>query len=224
MCHTLRQYVQDQGLAMEQKVDTQPAVGKRGVQRYKSNPFIGATIANTRSGSKKLYDTTGHKMMVVSGETGEILAPAGFWQYQEVDKTQFVKLYINGVKAFKDLTNAGAKVFELLYIRLQENIGKDQILMSYPSVDQELTPIGRTTFYKGVTELVAKGFVAESVVPGVFYVNPDYLWNGDRLAFVKEYRKGASPKSPPRIDPRQTDLLDHLDEQSANEKSDSRTE
>ena len=24
---------------------------------------------------------------------------------------------------------------------------------------------------------------------GWYWVNPDFIWNGDRLAFVKEYRK-----------------------------------
>lgn len=58
---------------------------------------------------------------MIVGETGEIVAPvAGFWQAQEVDAAKFVKLYINGVKAFKELTNAGTKVFELLYLEVQK--------------------------------------------------------------------------------------------------------
>ena len=49
--------------------------------------------------------------MLVMGETGEIVNPvAGFWQSQEVDSAKFVKLFVNGVKAFRELTNAGARV------------------------------------------------------------------------------------------------------------------
>jgi hypothetical protein len=33
-----------------------------------------------------------------------------------------------------------------------------------------------------------KGFMAESMSTNVYYVNPDFVWNGDRLAFVKDYR------------------------------------
>lgn len=134
-------------------------------------------------------------MMVVAEDSGEIVAPAGFWQSQEVDRAQFVKLYINGVKAFKDLSNNGTKVFEVLYMKVQENIGKDVITLSYARVDQELTPMSETTFYRGMRELVEKQFIAESVIPSDYFLNPDYMWNGDRLAFVKTFSvKNTRPK------------------------------
>lgn len=161
---------------------------KRG-ERFKENPFIETAISNTKNGVKRIANREGDKLMVVNGSTGEVLSPAGFWQIQDVDKTQFVKLYVNGVKAFKDLTSAGTKVFELLYMRVQEEIGKDQIWLTFPSVDQEINPMGETTFYRGIKELLEKRFIAESLVPGVFFLNPDYMWNGDRLTFVKQFRK-----------------------------------
>lgn len=133
--------------------------------------------------------------MVVSEQSGEIVAPAGFWHTEEVDKTQFVKLYVNGVKAFKELTAAGTKVFELMYFELQKNIGKDLIHLSFAGIDQTVSPIGQATFYRGMRELVDKGFLAEAMTTNAYFVNPDYVWNGDRLAFVKEYRlkKNRSP-------------------------------
>lgn len=162
--------------------------GKRGVVRYQKNPFVIDATNNTKSGVRRIIDKNGSKMMVVNEGTGEIIAPAGFWQAEEVDKTKFVKLYVNGVKAFKDLTSAGTRVFEILYIRVQESIGRDEIHLSFPSVDQDLTPISEATFYRGMKELLTKNFIAESTVPGVYFLNPDYMWNGDRLAFVREYR------------------------------------
>ena len=166
---------------------------KRG-ERYGKNPFIEAASVNTKSGVKRITDKSGTKMMVVSGSTGEIMAPAGFWQAQEVDRTQFVKLYVNGVKAFKELTGAGTKVFELLYLRVQENIGKDEIWLTFPSIEQSINPISKAVFYRGMKELLEKAFIAESLSPGLYYLNPDFMWNGDRLAFVKEYRvKGSKP-------------------------------
>jgi hypothetical protein len=162
---------------------------KRGLVKYDHNPFVGNAVANTKQGVKRISNKDGNRMMVVSENTGEIVAPAGFWQAQEVDKTQFVKLYVNGVKAFKDLTGAGTKVFEVLYLRVQESIGKDFLYLSFIEVDQETTPMSKATFMKGMKELIIKGFIAESMVQNKYYLNPDYMWNGDRLAFVKEYRK-----------------------------------
>ena len=166
---------------------------KRGL-RYQKNPFIGNAIASTKSGVKRIAGT-GNRMMVVAEDTGEIVAPAGFWQSQEVDRTQFVKLYINGVKAFKDLSNSGTKVFEVLYMLVQENVGKDVISLNFSRLNQQITPMSETTFYRGMKELLDKQFIAESVVLGDYFLNPDYMWNGDRLAFVKTFTvKNIKPK------------------------------
>ncbi len=37
-------------------------------------------------------------------------------------------------------------------------------------------------------ELIEKGFLAESVEPGMYFINIDYLFNGNRLVFIKEFR------------------------------------
>ena len=136
----------------------------------------------------------GQKLMVVNVHDGEILAPAGFWHEQTVDRTQFVKLYINGVKAFKELSGAGTRIFELLYLEVQRNIGKDRVVLSFNEIDQAATPLSEATFYRGMRELVEKEFVAESLVPSLYFVNPDFMWNGDRLAFVKAYRLKGSKR------------------------------
>lgn len=162
---------------------------RRGNKQYEKNPFLDGALINTRQGVKRITNKDGNKMMVVSENTGEIIAPAGFWQAQAVDKTQFVKLYINGVKAFKDLTGAGTKVFEVLYIKVQETIGKDVIYMSFSEIDQLTTPMSESTFMRGMKELIQKGFIAETITQGKYFLNPDYMWNGDRLAFVKTYQR-----------------------------------
>lgn len=169
---------------------------RRGLTRYKENPFLEAASSSTKTRAKKITNSAGDRLMVVSESSGEIVAPmAGFWHTEEVDKTQFVKLYVNGVKAFKDLTAAGTKVFELLYLSIQKNIGKDQVHISFNAIDQAVSPISEATFYRGMKELVSKGFVAESLMTNVYFVNPDYLWNGDRLAFVKDYRLKRSKET-----------------------------
>lgn len=170
-------------------------LSRRGAVKHQTNPFIGSAVANTKTGVRRITDKTGNRMMVVAENTGEIIAPAGFWQAEEVDKSQFVKLYVNGVKAFKDLSGAGTKVFELLYMEVQKAIGSDRIFLSFHTIDQAVTPMSESTFMRGMRELVAKGFLAESMGPGMYFLNPDYLWNGDRLAFVREYRlKSSKPK------------------------------
>lgn len=188
--------------------DESLAVGKskRGLSTYKANPFIAAAATNTRIGSKRIVNKTGDKMMIVS-EQGEILAPAGFHQVVEVDKSQFVKLFINGVKALQQLTSAGTQVFELIYHNVQEQFGRDELYINFAAVNQEITPMSESTFMRGMKELLRKGFIAESLRPSMYYLNIDYLFSGDRLAFIKEYRlKGSKPK-PAVVDDKTVDMF-----------------
>ena len=162
---------------------------RRGVALFEKNPYIVEASANTVEGTKRrtLKSRDGSQLMITS-EGGDFVAPAGFWQTQEVDKTQFVKLYINGVKAFRDLAAPGTKVFEVLYTQVQENIGKDKVYLSFNAINQDATPMSEATYTRGMRELILKGFIAPSMLQGWYWVNPDYMWNGDRLAYVKEFR------------------------------------
>jgi Firmicute plasmid replication protein (RepL) len=158
---------------------------RRGVDLHSSNPFIPDVRVRTKRVTNKRGD-----MMLVSAETGEIQAPvAGFWERHEVDSAKFVKLFVNGVKALKELTNAGTKVFEVLYLEVQNNIGTDKVYMSFSILDQTKTQMSESTYTRGMRELTNKGFIAANVAPGWYWINPDYMWNGDRLAFVTEYYK-----------------------------------
>jgi hypothetical protein len=163
---------------------------RRGVKLHKANPFMSPTLVETKT--RRITNNKGD-MMVVGKETNEIIAhTAGFWQVEEVDNTKFVKLYVNGVRAFRDLSSAGTKVFEILYLEIQKSIGKDKIYMSFGVVDQAATPMGFATYKRGMHELISKGFLAATPLQGWYWLNPDYLWNGDRLAFVKTYYRTPS--------------------------------
>lgn len=166
---------------------TQPTETRRGVALYKENPFIMSVKTKTKRVTNKRGD-----MMLVSSETGEIQTTvAGFWEAEEVDSAKFIKLFVNGVKALAELSNSGTKVFEILYIEVQQNIGKDTVYLSYTAL-HEAAGISRSTFSRGIKELIDKKFIAATQATSWYWINPDFIWNGDRLAFVKEYRRSSS--------------------------------
>ena len=169
--------------------DSDQNLSRRGLVKYETNPFLAGAALNTNEGTKRrtLRSKDGSQLMITS-PSGEVVAPAGFWTTQEVDRTQFVKLYINGVRAFAGLSGAGAQVFGLVYAELQKNPGKDVIYLNYLDIDQSISTISRATFMRGVKEILIKKFLAETLVSGRYFVNPDFIFNGDRLAMVKEYR------------------------------------
>jgi hypothetical protein len=177
---------------------------RRGVALYDKNPFMMDVSTKTRRVTNKRGD-----MMLVNSGTGEIHSNiAGFWESEEVDSTKFVKLFVQGVKALKELTGAGTKVFEVLYLRVQEAIGKDQIYMAFSSVDQALTPMSHSTYKRGLSELIEKGFIAATPSQGLYWLNPSFVWNGDRLAFVKEFRKASAKPKAEQIDTKTIDMFE----------------
>ena len=163
----------------------EPVRNRRGLVIYTENPFVGGLQTRTRrhvlkQGNRALINT----------DTGDIEAnAAGFWEMEEVDAGKFVKLFVQGVKALKELSGSGTKVFELLYLKVQEASNRDTVFMPFSNIDQNITPMSEATYHRGMKEILEKGFLAPTPSMGLYWLNPSFVWNGDRLAFVKEYRR-----------------------------------
>ena len=165
---------------------------KTRAKKYETNPYMQGSEPIVSTRTKRITNNQGNYM--VKSDSGEVVASiAGFWQAEEVDSTKFLKLYVNGVKAFSNLSTKGTKVFELMYYEMQKEIGKDKIYLNFNAIDPHIK-IAKTTFYDGISELVEKKFLAPTLLPHWFWVNPDYIWNGDRLSFVKTYVKKQEQK------------------------------
>ena len=156
---------------------------KRGVPIYQTNPSIPTETEIKRN--KRAQIGTEMRGLVVDSSSGEILGHGGAiaYEWEEVDKERFVKLYLAGLKQAAGLTKAGLAVFELVYKQVRENPGKDTVLLDPLSSGME-----ERTYQRGLKELFAKEFLFRSTNPGLFFVNIRFMFNGDRLAFVKGYK------------------------------------
>lgn len=161
---------------------------RKGVQVYSENPFAAETANATKIGTRRITSKDGNRYMVIS-QDGEVIAPAGFHEVVEVDKTAFVKLYIEGASAFAGFSKAGNKVFAVLYHAIQRaQPGADRLWIHFKDVDQRITPMSIATFKRGMRELLEARYIAESDRQGMYWLNTVMMFNGDRLAFVREYR------------------------------------
>ena len=52
-------------------------------------------------------------------------------------------------RAFKDLTNAGTRVFEVLYLEVQKAIGQDRVYLSFTTLDPSVKNLSQATFTRG---------------------------------------------------------------------------
>src|ERR1700728_2392102 len=165
---------------------------KRGFPVYRTNPSVPLTNGiPTRT--KRINVPGGRGSVIVDNSTGELkgIGGMGFWWEEEVDTTRFVKLFLDGIKQAAGLSKTGIQVFELVYHEMRANPGRDEIkLNQYVAKDHK---INDRTYQRGVRELLEKEFLYRSPSDGVFFVNIRFMFNGDRLAFVKSYHlKGAS--------------------------------
>ena len=113
------------------------------------------------------------------------------YEWEEVDKERFVKLYLAGLKQAAGLSKAGLAVFELVYRQLQSRPGQDTITLSILTSGMK-----KTAYYTGLRELLEKEFLFRSPYDGTFFVNIRFMFNGDRLAFVKGYRLQKDDQQP----------------------------
>jgi hypothetical protein len=165
---------------------------KRGFPVYRTNPSVpSADGIPTRS--RRFQVPGGKASMIVDNSTGELkgIGGMGFWWDEEVDTTRFVKMFLDGIKQAAGLSKTGIQVFELVYLQMRANPGSDEIkLNQYVAKDHGMSD---RTYQRGVRELLEKEFLYRSPSDGVFFVNIRFMFNGDRLAFVKSYHlKGAS--------------------------------
>ena len=166
---------------------------RRGKPIYAANPSVPAKeCLVTKRKSKIGSDRRG---IIINDGTGEILGDgsATYYEFEEVDSERFVKLYLAGVRKAADLTKAGLSVFEWVYFQLMARPNSDEVKLS---PDDPSLGMARATFFRGLKELLDREFLYNSLWEGTYYVNIRYLFNGDRLAFVKGYqrKKAGQPK------------------------------
>lgn len=162
-----------------------PLGDRSGVPFYKTNPSIPSKSELSMRG-RNVQIARGGQAMVFNG-TGEILGKTSvaFMEQQEVEPTRFVKIYLDGVRRMVGLGKAGLSVFEMVYAQLQEKQGEDQVALSAYFAKE--SGIEQRTYNRGLRELLDKELLFASPVAGVFFVNIQFLFNGDRLHFIKSY-------------------------------------
>jgi len=175
---------------------------KRGVRIYTSNPSIPEHGEISRPRRTKFGND--HRGMVIDGGTGEILGRGGAYMYEfeEVDKERFVKLFLDGVRKTAGLSTTGLTIFELIYNQVRGNPNSDKIEMSFMLAKDRIPNLAERTYQRGLRELLDKEVIFRSPVDGVFFVNIRCMFNGDRLAFVKAYHlKGSGYQPELRLEP-----------------------
>ena len=171
-------------------------------ERHKTNPFIDGMVVPVRGRQVKLSKIGGDDNILVSQSTGEIGA-THVTTYKKVDGEQFIKLFTANIAMTFDLSAAGIKAFSVLLWSVQHKavskdlIDFDALTLSDFIEDHSLAPkplkLSLTTFKRGINELEKSQIIAKSMRKGRYFINPNFVFNGDRIAFSTVIER-KSPK------------------------------
>jgi hypothetical protein len=136
-------------------------LNKRGMPVYSSNPSIPSKDEISRH--RKAQLGTEKKGLVIDGGTGEIMGRGGaiFYEWEEVDRERFVKLFLAGFKQASGLSKAGLSIFETVYEPMRENPNSDQVNLSI--LDPAHRKIPRSTYFRGLRELLERISFSQSL-------------------------------------------------------------
>jgi len=164
------------------------------------NPFAVPTTVEVKSKTKRRYVRTANSQELCDPTTGEVRAVSMIHTVEERDDAEFVKVFADGVKAAFGLKGAGAKVFQTVldaYQREKMTGGFADCLTLFwfdGGLNGEAIGMSERTFNRGLKELLENDFLAPKT-PNTYWVNPALFFKGDRVAFVKEYRRKSGAKA-----------------------------
>jgi hypothetical protein len=166
---------------------------------------------------RKRYVSSGLSKDLVDPSTGEVSGAAVIRVVEEKDDAEFVKVFAAGVAAAFDLNRTAYRVFQAVlqeYERTPMNRGfADTVELFWfgEGLSGRSIDMSEKTFQRGLKDLLAKGFLAPKS-SSVFWINPALFFKGDRVAFVKEYRRR-------KVDDHQASLHDIRDNAAKLEQS-----
>lgn len=180
---------------IETQIETETETGTEIVNekqilqtRYKSNPFVKDMIIRTKNQTVTLSTLGKDNNVLVNTETGEAQG-THICTYKKVDSESFVKIFTAQIALTFDLSRSGIKTFNVLMWAVQtQSYGSDKVVLDSFTLSDFLElhklQLSLATFKRGLNELELAKIIAKTERPGAYFINPNFIFNGDRIAFT----------------------------------------
>ena len=162
---------------------------KMSVRRYTTNPFLEGMVVPVKGKSVKLSRLGTDDNVLVNQATGEVQG-THVVTYKKVDQEQFVKLFTANIALTFDLNAAGIKAFNILTWAVQsQGMGRDEVDLDQYTLEAFLANhpganLSIATLRRGLRALEAANIIARTRRAGRYFINPNFIFNGDRVAFT----------------------------------------
>lgn len=158
--------------------------------RHETNPFLENMVVPVKGRQVRLSRLGKDDNVLVNQATGEVLG-THVTTFKPVDGEQFVKLFTANIGLAFDLTSAGIKTFTVLMWVVQNyGLAKDEVPLDVLTLErfldgqEEKKSLSLATFKRGILELETAQIVAKTMRKGFYFINPNFIFNGDRIAFT----------------------------------------
>lgn len=165
------------------------------LRKLEYSPEINPLIENNEIQVKqKLVRTRSTPSDLLDPDTGEVTAATLIHTVETVDEEHFVKVFVEGTRLAFDLTRTASRTFQAIleaYQKEKMSGGYAESVQLYwfgNGLNGEAVNMSEKTFQRGLKELISKNFLSPKV-PMVYWVNPNLFFRGNRVAFMREYRK-----------------------------------
>jgi hypothetical protein len=162
------------------------------------SPDVNPVMETKSIAIKRRYVDSGVRRDLMDSD-GVVQAAAVIRNIEEKDDAEFVKVFAAGVAASYDLSRTGQRVFQSVLGEYQNTPMQggfaDAVYLSWFGDGLSGRDIGMSekTFQRGLRELLSKSFLAPKL-PNVYWVNPALFFKGDRVMFIREYRRRSARK------------------------------
>lgn len=168
----------------------EPIKTRKGRAVYADNPFL--ETFSIQIGQKSITFAAG---LTAVDQEGEKVNAAAISTFATVDTEEFIKLYVKNINYIFGLSQTAQKVLSpLMYVIQKTAVGVAHVFFSYNESCEacknlNIKEISRTIYTRGIKELIDAGFLAENS-KGIswYWINPNIIFNGDRIRFIQEYR------------------------------------
>ncbi|CAK3020611.1 20.9 kDa protein [Vibrio crassostreae] len=161
---------------------------KKKEVRYETNPFVENMIVPVGTKNVKLSKIGKENDVLVNEVTGEVRG-THVTTYKKVDTEKFVKLFTANIAMTFDLNAAGIKAFNVLMYAIQHQaINRDIVILDKFVLEDFLEThelkLSIPTFMRGLRVLEDAQIIAKCVRRGTYFINPNFAFSGDRIAFT----------------------------------------
>ncbi len=156
--------------------------------RHKTNPFAENMLIPVGKKNIQITALGEGSNILVNQSTGEVTG-THVVAHKKVDKEKFVKTFADYMAFTFELSKSGNKTLRVVMWAMKEYAnGKDVVnldkytLEEFTVAHKDLV-ISYSVFARGLGELVKAKIIAKAMRAGQYYINPNCMFNGDRVAF-----------------------------------------